>query len=303
MDAREVMTHVANINKAVEEKLPPAHLVDLLKSLKTGVVATEKLLRETKVGMAVNKLRTNSDKNVSDLAKEIVAKWKQDVHQKAKPSARAQDKTRSTASPTTSQRPITPPKPASKKLESHSKVDPSLRSKTADGVNYHVTEDKTRNNCVGILYDGLCLDSGEDPDHILALAKSLEEDVFTNHKRKIEAQYKRRIQTLFLNLKDKNNPNLRKRVIQGEIPTARLATMESKEMASEERKKENEALEKENMRESMVAKAQKSISDQLQCGKCGKKRVSYTQAQTRSADEPMTTFCTCEYCGNMWKFS
>jgi len=39
------MTHVANINKAVEEKLPPAHLVDLLKSLKTGVVATEKLLR------------------------------------------------------------------------------------------------------------------------------------------------------------------------------------------------------------------------------------------------------------------
>jgi transcription elongation factor S-II len=77
--------------------------------------------------------------------------------------------------------------------------------------------------------------------------------------------------------------------------------MESKEMASEERKKENEALEKENMRESMVAKAEKSISDQLQCGKCGKKRVSYTQAQTRSADEPMTTFCTCEYCGNMWK--
>ncbi|KAF8245951.1 transcription elongation factor [Wilcoxina mikolae CBS 423.85] len=303
MDAREVMTHVANINKAVEEKLPPAHLVDILKSLETGVVATEKLLRETKVGMAVNKLRTNPDKNVKDLAKEIVAKWKQDVHQKAKPSARAQDKTRSTASPTTSQRPITPPKPAGKKLESHSKVDPSLRSKTADDVNYHVTGDKTRDNCVGILYDGLCLDSDAAPDRILALAKSLEEDVFTNHKRKIETQYKRRIQTLFLNLKDKNNPNLRKRVIQGEIPTTRLATMESKEMASEERKKENEALEKENMRESMVAKAEKSISDQLQCGKCGKKRVSYTQAQTRSADEPMTTFCTCEYCGNMWKFS
>ena len=45
MDAKEVMTHVANIDKAVKEKLPPAHIADMLKSLKTGVVATEKLLR------------------------------------------------------------------------------------------------------------------------------------------------------------------------------------------------------------------------------------------------------------------
>lgn len=29
----------------------------------------------------------------------------------------------------------------------------------------------------------------------------------------------------------------------------------------------------------------------MQCGKCGQKKVSYSQAQTRSADEPMTTFC------------
>jgi len=122
--------------------------------------------------MAVNKLRSNPDKNVSELAKEIVAKWKQDVHQKAKPSARSQDKTRSTASPTTSQRPITPPKPAGKKLESQSKVDPSLRSKTADGVDYHVTGDKTRDNCVGILYDGLCLDSDEGMEQTLFLGRS-----------------------------------------------------------------------------------------------------------------------------------
>jgi transcription elongation factor S-II len=181
-------------------------------------------------------------------------------------------------------------------------VDPSKRNKTADGVDFHVTGDKVRDNCVGILYDGLCLDSEASPDHILALAKSLEADVFGNHKRKLEAPYKRRIQTLFLNLKDKKN-NLRMRVVSGEISTGRLATMETHEMASDERKKEDEAIQKENMRNSMAAKAETSISDQLQCGKCGKKRVSYTQAQTRSADEPMTTFCTCTFCGNKWKFS
>ena len=245
--------------------------------------------------MAVNKLRTNSDKAVSDMAKEIVAKWKQDVHQKAKPA-----KPRATTSPITSAHPAAdPPKPSGKK--SDSKVDPSKRNIRTDGIDSNVTGDKTRDSCVGMLYNGLCLDSDVAPERVLALAKSLEQEVFVNHKKKIESQYKRRIQTLFLNLKDKKNPDLRRRVIQGEITTARLATMETKEMASEERRREDEALEKENMRNSMIPKAQRSISDQLTCGKCNQKRVSYSQAQTRSADEPMTTFCTCEACGNMWK--
>lgn len=108
--------------------------------------------------MAVNKLRMNPDKSVSDLAKEIVAKWKQDVHQKGKP-ARSHEKSRSTVSPTTSQRPTTPPKPSGKKPDGKAKIDPGKRSKSADGVDFHVTGDKTRDTCVGVLYDGLCVDS------------------------------------------------------------------------------------------------------------------------------------------------
>lgn len=57
------------------------------------------------------------------------------------------------------------------------------------------------------------------------------------------------------------------------------------------------------MDKAMVPQEIKSISDALTCGKCGMKKVSYTQAQTRSADEPMTTFCECQNCGNRWKFS
>lgn len=38
------------------------------------------------------------------------------------------------------------------------------------------------------------------------------------------------------------------------------------------------------------------------CNKCKKKQVEYYQLQTRSADEPMTTFCTCTFCGARWKF-
>jgi len=37
------------------------------------------------------------------------------------------------------------------------------------------------------------------------------------------------------------------------------------------------------------------------CGRCKKRECSYTQAQTRSSDEAMTTFITCTNCGNRWK--
>ena len=57
------------------------------------------------------------------------------------------------------------------------------------------------------------------------------------------------------------------------------------------------------MNKAQVAQPERSISDALTCGKCGQKNVSYSQAQTRSADEPMTTFCVCMVCGNRWKVS
>ncbi len=45
----------------------------------------------------------------------------------------------------------------------------------------------------------------------------------------------------------------------------------------------------------------------LECYKCKNKgqphkKTSYYQQQTRSADEPMTTFAQCHLCGNKWNF-
>ena len=37
------------------------------------------------------------------------------------------------------------------------------------------------------------------------------------------------------------------------------------------------------------------------CGKCKSKKTTYYQMQTRSADEPMTTFVTCINCAKRWK--
>lgn len=42
----------------------------------------------------------------------------------------------------------------------------------------------------------------------------------------------------------------------------------------------------------------------LQCPRCKEHKVSYYQRQTRSADEPLTTFATCHHptCRHLWKF-
>lgn len=43
-------------------------------------------------------------------------------------------------------------------------------------------------------------------------------------------------------------------------------------------------------------------SDAYKCYKCGESKCKITQAQTRSADEPMTTFVVCVVCHNTFKF-
>jgi len=42
-------------------------------------------------------------------------------------------------------------------------------------------------------------------------------------------------------------------------------------------------------------------TDNFTCSKCKSKECTHYQLQTRSADEPMTTFVTCINCGSRWK--
>ena len=59
---------------------------------------------------------------------------------------------------------------------------------------------------------------------------------------------------------------------------------------------------KANMEEALTQKPVHSATDIFKCGKCKQRKTTYYQMQTRSADEPMTTFVTCLVCENRWKF-
>ena len=52
----------------------------------------------------------------------------------------------------------------------------------------------------------------------------------------------------------------------------------------------------------MYSIGKENITDEYKCGRCGSNKTSYYELQTRSADEPMTTFVKCINCGNRWKF-
>ncbi|KAJ6662098.1 hypothetical protein lerEdw1_012563 [Lerista edwardsae] len=116
-----------------------------------------------------------------------------------------------------------------------------------------------------------------------------------------DTKYKNRVRSRIANLKDTKNPNLRKNVLCGNISPDRFAKMTAEEMASDELKEMRKNLTKEAIREHQMAKTGGTQTDLFTCGKCKKKSCTYTQVQTRSADEPMTTFVMCNECGNRWK--
>ena len=51
------------------------------------------------------------------------------------------------------------------------------------------------------------------------------------------------------------------------------------------------------------SKTMGTVTDMYKCGVCKKNKTSYYSLQTRSCDEPMTTFVKCLMCGNKWKYS
>lgn len=72
-------------------------------------------------------------------------------------------------------------------------------------------------------------------------------------------------------------------------------------MASDERKRLDSLLNDQNLKNARAAQDTQAETDQFKCGRCKQRKCKYYQMQTRSADEPMTTFVTCVNCGNRWK--
>ena len=63
-------------------------------------------------------------------------------------------------------------------------------------------------------------------------------------------------------------------------------------------KAQREAFVKAGIDAAQLATVQGTKTSSFKCGRCKKSNCTYNQLQTRSADEPMTTFVLCMECGN-----
>lgn len=274
--------------------------MSILQILKKNFQVNEAILRESRAGLAVGKLRTHDAKEVSELAKEIVKKWKNEVERaKGGSGSKTTANAKSTAASRKAVASTTTPGSGSVTPASNGKSE--VRTAKSDGVKISVSGDITRDKCIELIYDGLACDSAAPTDLILSRAKGVEQAVFAQFGSGKE--YKGKVRSLFVNLKDKGNPNLRESVVSGELSPEKFSKMTSEEMMSEERRAADQKIKEENLFKSLGAGAQEAETEGFQCGRCKQRKCRYRQAQTRSADEPMTTFVTCVNCGHKWKFS
>lgn len=161
MEAKDIEERGKQIAKAASEGDPPATLLSLLESLK-GWTASEKLLRQTKIGIHVNKLRQNKDPNVARTATSLINKWKSDVKKPGGGASPAPGKssTNGTSSPAAGGTPKQDVK-ADTKAKGKYSGDPEKRNAAVDKVNYNLTDSQTRDACIKLMYDGLAFQSEE----------------------------------------------------------------------------------------------------------------------------------------------
>ncbi len=96
-----------------------------------------------------------------------------------------------------------------------------------------------------------------------------------------------------------DDPRVCERVRSGSMRPHKLAFLTHQELRPDKWEK---LLEAKKARDACLYEPQLDANtDNFVCRRCKSNRCSYYQLQTRSADEPMTTFVTCINCGNRWK--
>jgi DNA-directed RNA polymerase subunit M/transcription elongation factor TFIIS len=94
-------------------------------------------------------------------------------------------------------------------------------------------------------------------------------------------------------------PNVKEKIISGEIGLESLPQHNHYSLNPEGWQ---ELRERQRIREEKDLEGDRRIAtDRFKCHRCGQKQCSYYQLQTRSADEPMTTFIKCLVCNKEWR--
>ncbi|EGG25231.1 RNA polymerase II elongation factor [Cavenderia fasciculata] len=321
----EIKSLRADLDKAVEENSID-EIVALLKAI--GLLNISKdLLKTTLIGKSVGLLRTHKNSAVSKESGVLVDKWKDQLQIPKKISEptspvveytttnKLKKSTTSSTSTTSnnlssSSSSTTPDKPTTPKRKTFDEDEYEDQGKQNNGgtkkqVIHSIVNttslphlaDATRSTTLKLFAEGLKMDEITEL-HYNQAAVEIESQLFETYGG-ANSDYKVKARSIIFNLK--SNHLLKKNILSKTLTVTRFCTMDATEMANKELKEERERMLKYS-REAATLSREAATTDQFQCGKCKQRKCTYFQLQTRSADEPLTTFVTCVNCNNRWKF-
>lgn len=278
---------------------------DLLIRLQDSRI-TLTILQKTGIGKTVNNLRRLiANEDISTVAKSLLKNWKKLVPDNATTGGIPQTIQKDEKSAISNGNCVNS-QPVQETIENTAQINdrqtmPSKSLSSNKLVTSSQTHDqvrlKSRDLIAGALSISELPEGSADP---VELAARCEDAIFKELK-DTGVKYRNRVRSRISNLKDAKNPNLRISVLLGRITPERLAVLTSEEMASDALKQERSKLNDQAINEHQLAMDEGTGTDLIQCGRCKQNNCAYTEAQTRSADEPMTLFVFCKNCGHRWK--
>ncbi|KAJ3102536.1 RNA polymerase II elongation factor, partial [Physocladia obscura] len=279
---------------------------------------TAETLKATKIGLFMNQLRKNpaASESIRSKANALTRRWAKAVA----PSTIATNTTNATSAaannafPASSSRAAPPPPLRSMSsssslsagnISSNNNYAPSSPVEVSQDPEFNPrTElrpslgDKARDISVDLFVKALQIGvTGVDAKLFLWKARQIEDGLYREFVG-VTDKYKSQFRTVVSNLKRPDNFKLRADILNGTIKAANVATMSAEDLMSESTKIAKQEAEKFNNHWAATAASTEAVTDEFKCGKCGQRKCTYYQKQTRSADEPMTTFVTCQSCGN-----
>lgn len=184
MDAKEIERRTRDLGKATNES--PSTLLSILADLSKNVVATEEILRSTKVGKVVNRLKIHKDPAVARASADLVTKWKKDMKGETSGKKAGEGAATATAqdgkSNASGEASGVPQKDGEKRADGkgfQSGVPLDQRSSKTDGMKTDVTGNTIRDSCLMLMYDGLA-NMSEECEQICFLTFSRHEGSMTN---------------------------------------------------------------------------------------------------------------------------
>jgi len=108
--------------------------------------------------------------------------------------------------------------------------------------------------------------------------------------------YTNRLRSIYINI---SNPELLEQIVTGQLKAKDVAFSTHQEMNP---KKWDSLIQAKMKKDKTKYETNmEAATDTFKCRKCHQNKCTYYQLQTRSADEPMTTFVNCLECGNRWR--